>query len=238
MLTSTSAERIAPIEQSHFWFVGRDLLVDRLLDRYCSAGTILDLGCGTGAFARHLASTGRRTVAADAQLGLGFVEPALPIIADAEQLGLDGGVFGVVLARDLLEHVDDKRALAECRRVLAPGGLLIALVPGWPSLWSARDEQAGHRRRYRRSSLRALLHSAGFQILELRGYQMLLLPLVAYSRLRCRHRRTQQLEDEQSPSPQLNHLFTAINSFEANLARYSPIRPPTGSSLVVVAQRT
>jgi hypothetical protein len=41
-------------------------------------------------------------------------------------------------------------------------------VPALPSLWSLRDDLAGHRRRYLRGQLMALLPKAGFQVLECR----------------------------------------------------------------------
>ena len=87
--------------------------------------------------------------------------------------------MGTVLARDVLEHVDDDAALGECPRALRPGGLLVVLVPAWPALWSDRDVRAGHLRRYRRRGLRKLVESAGFTVAELRGYQFVLLPAIA-----------------------------------------------------------
>jgi SAM-dependent methyltransferase len=45
------------------------------------------------------------------------------ICANAEYLPLAKGAFGCVIANDLLEHVvDPAGVLAECRRVMAPGG--------------------------------------------------------------------------------------------------------------------
>lgn len=53
---------------------------------------------------------------------------------DVERLDLADGSFDVVICSHVLEHVDDRRALAELVRVLRPGGILYAMTPvieGW-----------------------------------------------------------------------------------------------------------
>ena len=70
----------------------------------------------------------------------------------AENLPVGDAQLDVVVALDVLEHLDDdRRALDEILRVLRPGGVLLATVPAYPFLWSSHDEALGHRRRYRRA---------------------------------------------------------------------------------------
>src|SRR5581483_11481363 len=70
--------------------------------------------------------------------------------------------FDLVAALDVIEHCDDDRAvLAECARVLAPGGHLLVSVPAYGWLWSANDELNQHRRRYTARALRRRLAEAG-----------------------------------------------------------------------------
>ena len=231
-------ERFGPLEQSHFWFVGRTDLVANLLRRLAGDGPVIDVGCGTGAFASQLGTGRSGVVALDRELR---TDPRLAVAgvrADAERLPLRSGSAGVVLARDVLEHVDDEAALTEWARVLRAGGLLVVLVPAWPALWSRRDERAGHRRRYTRATLRHALATAGFELMELRGYQFALLPLAALSRLASRTRPDAQLRAEEQPPAVVNRVLAGVNRSEAKLARVSWLRPPTGSSLVAVARRT
>jgi SAM-dependent methyltransferase len=232
----TTAQRLAELEPSHFWFAGRDDLVSNLTTRFGATGPVVDIGCGTGAFARRLSRQGARVVALDQELHRGPV-PGVPAVAgDAVALPLRSGSVATVLLRDVLEHVDDGAALDECRRVLRPGGLLVALVPAWPALWSCRDERAGHRRRYTRATLVCRLRAGGFEVLELRGYQLALLPLIATSRVAARRRGLVQLDREEHPPASVNALFTRINQAEASLARFRWPRPPTGSTLAAVAR--
>jgi SAM-dependent methyltransferase len=228
---------VAQLEQWHFWFVGRDELVKNLLDRHRAKPPFVDVGCGSGRFVAGLGGD---------QLAVGLDRTPPPparqpgsgvLAADATRLPLRGGSTGTVLARDILEHTDDAAALAECHRILRPGGLLVALVPAWPSLWSVRDEDAGHRRRYSRGTLRHTLTGVGFTVVELRGYQLALLPAAIGSRLVARARGRAQLRTEERIPASLNRLLTGVNRAEARLARRAHPRPPTGSTLAVVARR-
>ncbi|MFO7855361.1 MAG: class I SAM-dependent methyltransferase [Paracoccaceae bacterium] len=60
--------------------------------------------------------------------------PAYDVTLDLEAMALPEGRFDVIVANHVLEHVDDRAALAEIRRVLSPGGfavLTVPLVEGW-----------------------------------------------------------------------------------------------------------
>jgi SAM-dependent methyltransferase len=157
---------------------------------------------------------------------------------DLEALPVAGGVCDLVWCRDVLSCVGDVgRMLGECARVLRPGGLLVVLVPAWPVLWSDRDERAGHLRRYRGRGLRTLVESAGFTVVEQRGYQFLLLPAIAANRVASSRWGPRVVDREETPPVWLNRLLTSVNTWEAGLARRRWSRPPTGSTLVLVARR-
>lgn len=235
----TNTDTIAPLEARHFWFRGRDLLFRELLRRHApDASSILDLGCGTGRFAAALHASGLRVIAVDIE-----TPPSLPdgpelLRASAERLPLRDRTIDVAFARDVLEHVaDDAAALREAARVLRPGGCLIAAVPGWPSLWSERDVRAHHERRYRRRELVAAVEHAGFAIADVRGYQLALLPAFALSRLLARRAPRSQLRREERLSGPVNSVLAAINRFEVSASMATGLRPPTGSTHVVVAVR-
>ena len=46
-LPTTRLERLRSLEGSHFWSIGRDVLVDELIDRYRMGAPFLDAGAGT-----------------------------------------------------------------------------------------------------------------------------------------------------------------------------------------------
>jgi SAM-dependent methyltransferase len=233
--------RVEEIEQEHFWFQGRRVLVEALLDRRLPGPgrLVLDLGCGSGSLLDVLERRGQRVIGIDVRPeGLARARKrhpdALLLRAEADRLPLRDGVLDAVVALDVLEHVDDAAALAEVARVLRPGGLLLASVPAVPWLWSFRDEDAGHLRRYTRDSLVGALGAAGLEVAELRRYQFVLFPLVAAARLAGR--RGPRLRDaEDLPRPAVNRALAAVSRLDARIG--ARITWPWGSSLVACARR-
>ncbi len=56
-------------------------------------------------------------------------------VLDIEALALENASVEMIVCSHVLEHVDDRKALCEVRRVLAKGGLALIMVPvihGWP----------------------------------------------------------------------------------------------------------
>lgn len=98
---------------------------------------------------------------------------------DLEGIALADGSLGGVICNHVLEHVDDRRALAELHRVLRPGGKMVCSVPivyGWSrtyenaSITHARDRelhfgQDDHVRFYGRD-FADRLRAAGFLVDE------------------------------------------------------------------------
>ena len=225
----TRLEKLRRIESWHFWFVSRRELVASLLRRELRAGEmLLDAGCGTGA---NLALAGEHVRRLGIDIHIEELAPGM-MQGDAMALPLRSESVDVVLALDVLEHVDDEAVLAEVARVLRRGGRLIATVPAVRALWSMRDEAAGHRRRYSRGALRELVERHGLRVRELRGFQFVLLPLVLASRM-TRRKSVAARDFEDAPPRWLNRLLLAVNRLELRLPRL--LRPPIGSSLALVA---
>jgi SAM-dependent methyltransferase/UDP-N-acetylglucosamine transferase subunit ALG13 len=98
-------------------------------------GRHLDLGVGDGTFTTALhGDTKLDLVAVDAHPDylreLRAAEPHLALARVASALPFEDGAFDSASALDVLEHVaDEAGTLAELRRVLRPGGLLVLTVP-------------------------------------------------------------------------------------------------------------
>ncbi len=250
-MDAAALREMRELEDRHWWFRGRRLALEPLLAEArsaCREGPALDLGCGTGGNLRFLAEElGLGAVGLDADpaalslcrersLGAGLLR------GDAAALPIRTASLALVTALDVLEHLDDDRtALREIRRVLRPGGKLVASVPAGPWLWSPHDEALGHRRRYRPRELESRLLEAGFEVERVRGFNFLLLPPIAAVRLlrrglaRLRGARGGRTDFFALPGP-LDRAMTPLFRLERALSQRLPIR--FGVSLVFLARRS
>lgn len=94
-----------------------------------SGSLLLDIGCGAGVLAPHVARLGHRHLGIDVVAG--SIDQARahgvePVIGDAGRLPFTDECIDVVVAGEVLEHVlHPHLVLTECIRVLRPGGTIV-----------------------------------------------------------------------------------------------------------------
>jgi SAM-dependent methyltransferase len=105
-----------------------DLVTSALRRRRRRHARILEVGCGSGKLARMLSRAGHRVTAIDASPDAVAAARRIGVRAEqADFLDWSGGPFDAVVFVLSLHHIRSlPRAIARARRVLAPGGLLIA----------------------------------------------------------------------------------------------------------------
>ena len=236
---------VLPETLDSWWYAERAKVVLDAARTHCRGSRVLwDVGGGTGLMAMAFRDAGWRTA---------LVEPVEPAarkavgVADAvfagqlEDLCLPPGSVPAIGLFDVIEHLDDPIAmLQECRRVLAPDGIVIVTVPALPRLWSATDRVGGHKRRYTKREMAHEAQGAGLQCIQ-QSYFFGLLALAAMpSRLISRRAVTDASDAEilarearlLSPSPAVNRLFRGICATERLVGKVVPI--PAGLSLLAV----
>lgn len=103
---------------------------------------VLEIGCGSGQFARELGSRGAHSVMAE-DFSSVAIEQAIHrahapnvsfAVGDIQRIAHPDSSFDLVVSCETIEHVPEpRRAVAEMARVLAPGGWLVLTSPNYMS---------------------------------------------------------------------------------------------------------
>ena len=239
-------------EDRHWWFASRTRAIQAYLDRYVGAGKplrVLDVGCGAGNMAHHLARYGQvigvdlqpKPLAVARQRGLEVQE------GSADDLPFDDHTFDLVTLLDVVEHVPNEHGVfGECRRVLKPGGKLMVTAPALMWLWSNNDVLNAHQRRYTRAELGEKLERHGFRVLRSSYNNFFLFPMAAGLILARRGRAEPELASphfdddayqvEMEPAPPgMNGVLTGVGKVEARLIK--SVSLPIGTSILCIAER-
>jgi SAM-dependent methyltransferase len=229
-MESTEVRKLTDLEDRHWWYRERRTLLARAIHGL-RPGVALDVGAAGGGNTRVLQAAGWTAAALEYGVEGARVcaERGIPVLrGDATKLPLAPETLDLVLAYDVLEHIeDDATAAKEILELLRPGGVFLVAVPCDPSLWSAHDEAVGHVRRYTRPELVSLLEGAGFVLDDVRSWMVLLRPAVAVKR------RSSRGSDLVDPPSWLNAALGAVVAAERRL----PVGRLPGVSLFVTARR-
>lgn len=106
-----------------------------IAQRIKSGDDVLEVDCGPGVLAAMMAARGARVQGTDmSQVAVGrAIDKGIPcrhVDLDSEPLPFEGGSFGTVVSNSAIEHrFFSEKSLAECIRVLKPGGTFIICLP-------------------------------------------------------------------------------------------------------------
>jgi SAM-dependent methyltransferase len=220
---------------------------------------VLDLGCGAGRHAFEALRRGASVVALDADhgelTGVAAMTAAMAeagevpaagqaacVAGDATAMPFPDGVFDVVIAAEVLEHIPrDRAAIAEITRVLAPGGTAAVTVPAWlPEriCWRLSDDYhnvpGGHVRIFTRRELEGKLAAAG---LTVGGHHHAHALHAPYWWLKC----AVGVHDDDHPAARAYHRLLVWDIMAApRVTRLADraLNPVIGKSLVVYATRS
>jgi SAM-dependent methyltransferase len=243
---------LAVIEDRHFWFRARNVLIFELTRRISSqlkpGYRVLEVGCGTGNVLRVLcdACPGGRVVGLDLWVdGLRYARKraTVPLVqGDICSLPFDAH-FDLIGMFDVLEHIASERdTLLALRNALVPSGKLMLTVPAHQFLWSHSDEAWRHCRRYSPDSLRRRLSDAGFEVEFMSQFMACIFPIAWTLRRLSGFRQKRSLDNnrklaarEFSVVPVLNDLLASLLGIEVRwLLRGHTL--PIGTSIIVVAK--
>jgi SAM-dependent methyltransferase len=183
-METSQYDTMRSLEDTHWWYrTLRSLVLHNLVP----GQKILDAGCGTGGMLARLdgfdpvgIDVSDRAIAHTKARGQGRV-----CRASICALPFREGSFDAVLSLDVIYHrqvVDDAAAVAECARVLRPGGTLLLHVPAYEWLSGAHDRATHGIRRYTRERVRSLVEGAGLDVSVLTCRNAVALPFAILRR--------------------------------------------------------
>lgn len=160
----------------NYWFRRHEAAYHALLP-YCSGAVVLEAGCGEGYGAGLIGGTAARVLALDydepATRHVARAYPAVDVLrGNLAYLPLRDGSVDVVANFQVIEHLWDQDGfLAECLRVLRPGGRLLCTTPN--RLTFTPDSPVPlnpyHTRELAPDELAGLLRANGFRLERLDG---------------------------------------------------------------------
>lgn len=165
------------------WLISeRDAILNRWLDRLpAGRKKVLEVGCGNASNLRLLAA---RRADADCWAldsspeAIARVKGEIPnaVLGDCLRTPFKDGEFDLIYSGGLMEHFPDENPfVAEMRRILRPGGLVVTFVPGRYTLWQLHQVVfftllgGGYERSYTYGLLKGAFERNGFSTEEFVG---------------------------------------------------------------------
>ncbi|WP_102143002.1 class I SAM-dependent methyltransferase [Mycobacterium hubeiense] len=172
-----TGERTVPgLAEENYWFRRHEVVYQRLADR-CAGRDVLEAGCGEGYGADLIADVARRVIGLDYDpTAVAHVRARYPRVemlhGNLAELPIDDGAVDVVVNFQVIEHLwDQAQFVAECFRVLRPGGVLMMSTPNRITFSPGRDTPINpfHTRELNAAELTELLVDAGFAMESMLG---------------------------------------------------------------------
>ncbi len=172
-----TGERTVPgLAEENYWF-RRHEVVYRRLAGHCAGRDVLEAGCGEGYGADLIADVARSVIGLDYdELTVAHVRACYPRVdvrhGNLASLPLPDASVDVVVNFQVIEHLwDQPQFVAECVRVLRPGGLLMMSTPNRITFSPGRDTPVNpfHIRELNADELTRLLVDGGFGLRSMSG---------------------------------------------------------------------
>ena len=231
------------VQKKHWWFVSKKKIVLDFIDRYVPTNDnhkILDIGCGSGLMLNALEQIGDT-------YGMDMSDDAINFSKEIfsgtvkkgmlpDNISYDEEYFSLVVALDVIEHVDDDRAsLTAIRSHIAEGGQAVISVPACMFLWSEHDVLNEHKRRYTLEELKGKLIDAGFTIEKISYFNTFLFPLISLVRMMNNLLKRKGASEIDLPHPAINYIVEKIFSLEKYFLRIMNF--PIGVSVLAVVRK-
>jgi len=235
----------AKVEDKHWWFVGRRMIIDKIIRQLNleQHSKIFEAGCGTGGNLNMLARYGEVSAMELDEIACQFANERK--VTTVKLGSLPDNIpfseeYDLIVILDVLEHIDDDLGAAiVLNSRLKSGGWLLVTVPAYQFLWSKHDEINHHKRRYTLRNLKQVIKKSGYSVHYSSYFNSFLFPVVAGVRLLKKVLKMETDDigsgDLTLPSKPVNKFLTFLFGSERYLI--GNISIPFGVSVLLLAQK-
>jgi SAM-dependent methyltransferase len=226
--------------------------VEKIVDEL-RPGTVVEIGCGQGAFGARLATRARylgvEPDRAAYEVARARIEPlGGRVLNGTHEAVPEGTAYDLVCFFEVLEHVPDDAAMLKAWSALArPGGHVLLSVPAFADRFGPTDVHSGHYRRYDPGTLREALLAAGLEEPRLVVYGWPLGYALEAVRNRVEGRRLEQMDaptpealtaaSGRTGQPTRPAVAAAVTAATLPFRFLQRLAPTRGTGLVALARR-
>ncbi|OUW60323.1 MAG: hypothetical protein CBD63_03850 [Candidatus Pelagibacter sp. TMED203] len=218
--------------KKHWWWKSRREIFEEILKKYIKKKIdILDYGAGVGSNISMLSSFGKCDAYDVNKNALIYLKKKYRVVKKINKK------YDLIFFTDTLEHIkNDKKILLFLKSRLKKNGIIFLTVPAYNFLWTSKDEDLKHFRRYNKGTL---LHATQkeFSILKISYFNTLLFPILSLILLFFRFFRIRFINQaETQPLSIINFILYKIFSFEKYFIKSANF--PFGLSLLAILRKS
>lgn len=249
MLNNNIYDKMAEVEDRHWWFRGLYDLVSYNIKKNFNGKdiSIVDAGCGTGGNMRYFIGKGYRNIR-----GFDISEYAIGI---CKSMGLDTftgdisdfnkyfspGSIDVIMCNDVLCYLDKDemaKVVNSIYPILKENGIIIMNLPSLNIFGGINDKAFYVRYRFTKKDIPGIFDRGRYELKKIIYWPFLLSPVIlfirGYQRMKMRLFNNSEIKsDIDLPLRYLNAFLYRIVQFENSIMRYKPF----GSSLFLVVRK-
>lgn len=230
-------ERHLTNEKNHWWFKGRREILNSIIKiNFKKRLTILDFGSGSGTNIDILSKYGTVYIYEKNKKMKLYLKKKyynskkVMVVNNFKKIKYD-----LIIAADVIEHIkNDKKAIKEIGGALKKNGKILITVPAFQLLFSKKDEQLKHFRRYNINTLKILIKN--FKTIKLTYFNFFLFIPLSFVIIILKAFKVDFIDyAEKTPNKFINRIFYFIFRMEKMLINF--INFPFGLSILFLGQK-
>ena len=230
-------ERHISNEKNHWWFKGRREIISKVIkNNFRKKLQILDFGAGSGTNIDVLSKFGKVHIYEKNKKMNNYLKKKYSKSKKVKSIqNFKNEKYDLIVAADVIEHIqNDKKAIKDLTNTLKKNGKILITVPAFQFLFSKKDVQLKHYRRYNIKNFKFLMKD--LKIIKITYFNFVLFIPLSLVILFLKIFQIDFINyAEKTPNKFINTIFYNLFSFEKNLI--NTLYFPFGLSILFLGQK-